>query len=71
MRFETELDQVVLDEVGAEDHSVMMEENGELLVSRPQATYFYNIEGRGACFAFNEDHHHMASTGRNLVVVGG
>lgn len=58
-----------MDESGAEDHCVMMKEDGQLIVSRPQALYFYNIEGRGACFAFNEDHHHLASTGQNLVVV--
>lgn len=46
-----------------------MEDDGQLVISRPQAIYFYNIEGRGACFAFNENHHHLASTGRNLIVV--
>jgi len=49
----------------------MLDKDGQLLVSRPQAIYFYNVEGRGACFAFQEDHHHMASTGQNLVVVNG
>eukprot|EP00210_Caulerpa_lentillifera_P001572 g1510.t1 len=60
---------LVLEETGADDNCVLMGDDGQLVVSRPQAIYFYNIEGRGACFAFNEAHHHLASTGRNLIVV--
>lgn len=58
-----------MDEVGGTDGSVMMRNDGQLLVARSQAVYFYNVEGRGACFAFNEQHHHLAWTGKNLVVV--
>lgn len=62
--------QSILDENGAVEGAVLVRNDGQLLVARPQALYFYTVEGRGACFAFNEQHHHLAWTGRDLVVVG-
>lgn len=59
----------MLDETGAGDGGILIGDDGQLLVARPQALYFYTVEGRGACFAFNEQHHHLAWAGRNLVVV--
>lgn len=59
----------MLDEAGASEGSTFVKENGQLLVARPQALYFYTVEGRGACFAFNEHHHHLSWIGQNLAVV--
>ncbi|KAJ7570925.1 hypothetical protein O6H91_01G140100 [Diphasiastrum complanatum] len=42
----------VLDEHGCEGHSVTMNDKQELVVGRDEAVYFYEIDGRGPCWAF-------------------
>ncbi|KAG6406954.1 hypothetical protein SASPL_129933 [Salvia splendens] len=41
-----------LDYIGSEAGSVAMTDRSELIIGRPEAVYFYEIDGRGPCWAF-------------------
>ncbi|GER54061.1 vacuolar protein sorting 11 [Striga asiatica] len=41
-----------LDHIGSETASVAMSDHLELIVGRPEAVYFYEVDGRGPCWAF-------------------
>lgn len=47
--------QVVLDEAGAAPGCSTLDSEGELVVGRPEAVYFYSPDGRGPCFVFEGD----------------
>ena len=44
--------QAVLDEMGAPPGCTTTNQEGELVVGRPEAVYFYSPDGRGPCFVF-------------------
>lgn len=44
--------QAVLDEMGAERGATALDSDGQLVVARPEAVYFYTPDGRGPCFVF-------------------
>ena len=44
--------QVVLDEAGAAPGCSTLDSEGELVVGRSEAVYFYSPDGRGPCFVF-------------------
>ena len=44
--------QSLLDEMGAERDSTAQNPSGDLVVARPEAVYFYSVDGRGPCFVF-------------------
>ncbi|KAL6554481.1 Vacuolar protein sorting-associated protein 11 [Orobanche minor] len=41
-----------LDHIGSEIASVAMSDRLELIIGRPEAVYFYEVDGRGPCWAF-------------------
>ncbi|KAF5453803.1 hypothetical protein F2P56_023522 [Juglans regia] len=41
-----------LDHIGSNVNSVTMSDRSELIIGRPEAVYFYEIDGRGPCWAF-------------------
>ncbi|KAL3849162.1 hypothetical protein ACJIZ3_011044 [Penstemon smallii] len=41
-----------LDLIGSETPSVAMSDRSELIIGRPEAVYFYEVDGRGPCWAF-------------------
>ncbi|KAJ7960261.1 vacuolar protein sorting 11 [Quillaja saponaria] len=41
-----------LDQIGCSANSVTMSDRLELIIGRPEAVYFYEIDGRGPCWAF-------------------
>ncbi|XP_057792942.1 LOW QUALITY PROTEIN: vacuolar protein-sorting-associated protein 11 homolog [Salvia miltiorrhiza] len=41
-----------LDYIGSETGSVAMTDRSELIIGRPEAVYFYEVDGRGPCWAF-------------------
>ncbi|KAF9589980.1 hypothetical protein IFM89_029717 [Coptis chinensis] len=41
-----------LDQIGSGVNSVTMSDRLELIVGRPEAVYFYEVDGRGPCWAF-------------------
>ncbi|XP_010244136.1 PREDICTED: vacuolar protein-sorting-associated protein 11 homolog isoform X1 [Nelumbo nucifera] len=41
-----------LDQIGCGANSVTMSDRLELIVGRPEAIYFYEVDGRGPCWAF-------------------
>ncbi|CAL5228225.1 g11315 [Coccomyxa viridis] len=42
----------LLDEMGAEKDCTTLNPEGDLVVARPEAVYFYSVDGRGPCFVF-------------------
>ncbi|VFQ96102.1 unnamed protein product [Cuscuta campestris] len=44
--------QQTLDQIGSSVSSVAMTDRSELIIGRPEAVYFYEIDGRGPCWAF-------------------
>ncbi|KAK8588539.1 hypothetical protein V6N12_022969 [Hibiscus sabdariffa] len=44
-----------LDQIGCNVHSVAMSDRSELIIGRPEAVYFYEVDGRGPCWAFEGD----------------
>lgn len=42
----------VLDQIGCGSNSVSMSDNQELVIGRTEAVYFYEVDGRGPCWAF-------------------
>ena len=44
--------QSLLDEMGAEKDCTTLNPEGDLVVARPEAVYFYSVDGRGPCFVF-------------------
>ncbi|XP_058070687.1 vacuolar protein-sorting-associated protein 11 homolog [Magnolia sinica] len=41
-----------LDQIGCDVNSVTMSDRLELIIGRPEAVYFYEVDGRGPCWAF-------------------
>ncbi|KAL8195404.1 hypothetical protein R6Q57_025807 [Mikania cordata] len=41
-----------LDQIGSDANSVAMNDRLELIIGRPEAVYFYEVDGRGPCWAF-------------------
>ncbi|CAI0432150.1 unnamed protein product [Linum tenue] len=41
-----------LDQIGSSVNSVAMSDRSELIIGRPEAVYFYEVDGRGPCWAF-------------------
>ncbi|CAA7024237.1 unnamed protein product [Microthlaspi erraticum] len=41
-----------LDHIGSGVNTVTMSDRAELIVGRPEAVYFYEVDGRGPCWAF-------------------
>ncbi|KAL5134350.1 Vacuolar protein-sorting-associated protein 11 [Glycine soja] len=41
-----------LDQIGSGVNSVAMSDRSELVIGRPEAVYFYEVDGRGPCWAF-------------------
>lgn len=41
-----------LDHIGSSVYSVTMSDRAELIIGRPEAVYFYEVDGRGPCWAF-------------------
>ncbi|XP_021887119.1 vacuolar protein-sorting-associated protein 11 homolog [Carica papaya] len=41
-----------LDHIGCNVNSVTMSDRSELIIGRPEAVYFYEVDGRGPCWAF-------------------
>ncbi|XP_010532982.1 PREDICTED: vacuolar protein-sorting-associated protein 11 homolog [Tarenaya hassleriana] len=41
-----------LDQIGSSVYSVTMSDRLELIIGRPEAVYFYEVDGRGPCWAF-------------------
>uniref|UniRef100_A0A5B7BMH6 Vacuolar protein sorting-associated protein 11 homolog n=1 Tax=Davidia involucrata TaxID=16924 RepID=A0A5B7BMH6_DAVIN len=41
-----------LDQIGSNVNSVAMSDRSELIIGRPEAVYFYEVDGRGPCWAF-------------------
>ncbi|KAI3755658.1 hypothetical protein L1987_55463 [Smallanthus sonchifolius] len=41
-----------LDQIGSNANSVAMNDRLELIIGRPEAVYFYEVDGRGPCWAF-------------------
>ncbi|XP_057954722.1 vacuolar protein-sorting-associated protein 11 homolog [Malania oleifera] len=41
-----------LDQIGCDINSVTMSDLSELIIGRPEAVYFYEVDGRGPCWAF-------------------
>lgn len=42
-----------LDQIGCESSAVAMSDRLDLIVGRPEAVYFYEVDGRGPCWAFD------------------
>lgn len=42
----------ILDQIGCDGRCVTMSDNQDLIVGLPEAVYFYGIDGRGPCWAF-------------------
>ncbi|XP_021274315.1 vacuolar protein-sorting-associated protein 11 homolog [Herrania umbratica] len=42
----------ILDQIGCNVNSVTMSDRSELIIGRPEAVYFYEVDGRGPCWAF-------------------
>ncbi|XVE78322.1 hypothetical protein DITRI_Ditri13aG0135400 [Diplodiscus trichospermus] len=42
----------ILDQIGWNVNSVTMSDRSELIIGRPEAVYFYEVDGRGPCWAF-------------------
>ncbi|XP_021632380.1 vacuolar protein-sorting-associated protein 11 homolog isoform X2 [Manihot esculenta] len=42
----------MLDQIGCDVNSVTMSDRSELIIGRPEAVYFYEVDGRGPCWAF-------------------
>jgi len=45
-------EQSLLDEMGADKDCTALNPQGDLVVARPEAVYFYSVDGRGPCFVF-------------------
>ncbi|KAI4353120.1 hypothetical protein L6164_002092 [Bauhinia variegata] len=41
-----------LDQIGCNSGSIAMSDRAELIIGRPEAVYFYEVDGRGPCWAF-------------------
>lgn len=41
-----------LDQIGSSVNSVAMSDRSEFIIGRPEAVYFYEVDGRGPCWAF-------------------
>jgi tetratricopeptide (TPR) repeat protein len=59
----------VIDQIGAEGRCVAMSDNQDLVVGRPEAVYFYEVDGRGPCWAFEGSKQFVAWFRGYLVVV--
>jgi hypothetical protein len=59
----------VLDQLGAEGQCVAMSDNQDLVVGRTEAVYFYEVDGRGPCWAFEGEKQFIAWFRGYLLVV--
>ncbi|KAG0579722.1 hypothetical protein KC19_4G119500 [Ceratodon purpureus] len=59
----------VIDQIGTEGRCVAMSDNQDLVVGRPEAVYFYEVDGRGPCWAFEGSKQFVAWFRGYLVVV--
>ncbi|CAN8270626.1 unnamed protein product [Cochlearia groenlandica] len=41
-----------LDHIGSNVNTITMSDRAELIIGRPEAVYFYEVDGRGPCWAF-------------------
>ena len=41
--------------MGADKDCTTLNPEGDLIVARPEAVYFYSVDGRGPCFVFEGD----------------
>lgn len=42
-----------IDHIGCNNNAVTMSDHLELIIGRPEAVYFYEVDGRGPCWAFD------------------
>ncbi|XP_020589182.1 vacuolar protein-sorting-associated protein 11 homolog [Phalaenopsis equestris] len=42
-----------LDQIGCNTNAVAMSDHQDLIIGRPEAVYFYEVDGRGPCWAFD------------------
>ncbi|KAI0497698.1 hypothetical protein KFK09_020931 [Dendrobium nobile] len=42
-----------LDQIGCNSNAVAMSDHMDLIIGRPEAVYFYEVDGRGPCWAFD------------------
>ncbi|KAF8656769.1 hypothetical protein HU200_060493 [Digitaria exilis] len=42
-----------LDQIGCQTNAVAMSDRMDLIIGRPEAVYFYEVDGRGPCWAFD------------------
>ncbi|BDA46644.1 Vacuolar protein sorting-associated protein 11 homolog [Coccomyxa sp. Obi] len=68
----------LLDEMGADQDSTTQNSSGDLVVARPEAVYFYSVDGRGPCFVFEGQkrslrwlRHYLVSVTRSSLPGGG
>lgn len=59
----------VIDQIGTEGRCVAMSDNQDLVIGRPEAVYFYEVDGRGPCWAFEGSKQFIAWFRGYLVVV--
>ena len=59
-----------MDPHGCEQGCAIMSDDGDLVVGRQEAIYFYSPEGRGACLAFEGEKKLLSWFRNNLIVVG-
>eukprot|EP00873_Tetraselmis_striata_P041163 jgi/Tetstr1/461427/TSEL_006537.t2 len=59
------------DEGVASNNCCCLSPEGKLVVGRTQAVFFYELDGRGACFVFQGEKHHLRWLRHYLVVVSG
>ncbi|CAM6101360.1 unnamed protein product [Calypogeia fissa] len=50
----------MLDHLGGEGQSMTMSDKQELVVGRPEAVYFYEVDGRGPCWAFEGEKRYLS-----------
>lgn len=50
----------VLDQLGGEGQSMTMSDKQDLVVGRPEAVYFYEVDGRGPCWASEDEKRYLS-----------
>uniref|UniRef100_A0A7N0RJ98 Vacuolar protein sorting-associated protein 11 homolog n=1 Tax=Kalanchoe fedtschenkoi TaxID=63787 RepID=A0A7N0RJ98_KALFE len=59
----------ILDQIGSTVNSVTMSDRSELIIGRPEAVYFYEVDGRGPCWAFEGEKKFLGWFHGNLLCV--
>eukprot|EP00026_Physarum_polycephalum_P001684 Phypoly_transcript_01686.p1 GENE.Phypoly_transcript_01686~~Phypoly_transcript_01686.p1 ORF type:complete len:1051 (+),score=172.81 Phypoly_transcript_01686:443-3154(+) len=63
--------EIVVDDQGCDDPGcVVMSDEQDLIIGRPEAVYFYGVEGRGPCFGFEGIKRKLVWFRNYLIVVG-